>query len=146
VAALVDTNVLVYRYDFRFPDKQRVATALLRQGLEEGKLFLPHQALVEFLAVVTRPLAGGDPLLSRQEAIREVEELLVMFDVLYPDEAVVRAALRGMAAYGLSWFGAHLWAFAECFGLDLLLSEDFEHGRLYGGVRVVNPFGGSAGG
>lgn len=140
MAALVDTNVLVYRYDFRFPDKQRVATGLLRQGLEEGTLFLPHQALVEFLAAVTRPLPGAEPLLSREAAIREVEELLVLYDVLYPDEAVVRTALRGTAAYGLSWFDAHLWAYAECFGLDRLLSEDFEHGRLYGAVRVVNPF------
>ena len=25
VATLIDTNVLVYRYDHRFPDKQRIA-------------------------------------------------------------------------------------------------------------------------
>lgn len=27
-----------------------------------------------------------------------------------------------------------------CYGLAELLSEDFEHGRLYGTVRAVNPF------
>jgi len=30
--------------------------------------------------------------------------------------------------------------YAEYFGLSELLSEDFEHGRLYGTVRAVNPF------
>jgi hypothetical protein len=30
VAALVDTNVLVYRFDARFPDKQAAAERLLR--------------------------------------------------------------------------------------------------------------------
>ena len=48
--------------------------------------------------------------------------------------------LRGAAAYQLSWFDAHLWAYAEYYGLSELLSEDFQHDRLYGTVRAVNPF------
>jgi predicted nucleic acid-binding protein len=52
----------------------------------------------------------------------------------------VRLAVRGSAAYGLSWFDAHLWAHAEYYGLAEILSEDFPHRRLYGTVRVVNPF------
>ena len=32
-----------------------------------------------------------------------------------------------------------LWACAEVNGVTELLSEDFEHGRLYGTVRVTNP-------
>jgi predicted nucleic acid-binding protein len=66
--------------------------------------------------------------------------MLAQFDILYPDEALVRTALRGAAAYQLSWFDAHLWAYAERFGLTELLSEDFQHGRLYGTVEIVNPF------
>lgn len=140
MGALVDTNVLVYRYDRRFPRKQRIATDVLRAGLEAGDLFVPHQAILEFVAVVTRPLVGGAPLLERGAAYLEAEELLTQFEVLYPDEAVVRAAVRGAATYGLSWFDAHLWAYAERFGLDEILSEDFEHDRLYGTVRAVDPF------
>jgi predicted nucleic acid-binding protein len=60
--------------------------------------------------------------------------------VLYPDERVLRVALRGAAAYQLSWFDAHLWAYAEVYGISELLSEDFQHGRRYGTVRAVNPF------
>jgi predicted nucleic acid-binding protein len=45
-----------------------------------------------------------------------------------------------MAAYRLSWFDAHLWAYAERYGVSEILSEDFEHGRRYGTVRVRNPF------
>ena len=41
---------------------------------------------------------------------------------------------------GLSWFDAHLWAYAEYFGLDALLSEDFQAGRIYGSVRIIDPF------
>ena len=140
MAALVDTNVLVYRFDARFPDKRRLATELLRDGIEAGTLRLPHQAVIEFMAVVTRPIAGGAPLLELSEAIREAEDLLVQFDVLYPNEEVVRLALRGAAAYRLSWFDAHLWAYAEHYGLTELISEDFQADRTYGRVRIVNPF------
>jgi predicted nucleic acid-binding protein len=101
---------------------------------------VPHQAIVEFVAAVTRPTPSGTPLLPAADARREAEEMLTQFEVLYPNEALVRTALRGAAAYQLGWFDAHLWAYAEHYGLRELLSEDFQHDRLYGTVRVVNPF------
>ena len=140
MAAIVDTNVLVYRFDPRFPDKQAIATALLHRGIADGTLRLPHQAIVEFVAVVTRPLGHNPPLLSAHDARVEAEELMSQFTVVYPDETIVRTALRGAAAYQLSWFDAHIWAYAECLGLSELVSEDFQHDRLYGRVRAVNPF------
>ena len=88
---------------------------------------------------MTRP-GDGRPLLSPDDARREAEEMLSQFTVLYPVEALVRTALRGAAAYQLSWFDAHMWAYAEFYGLPELWSEDFQHDRLYGSVRAVNPF------
>ena len=108
--------------------------------MERGTCIVPHQAILEFVAAVTRPLRNREPLLSPAEAWREAEELLVTGPVLYPTEAVVRTALRGAALYQVSWFDAHLWAFAETHGIAELLSEDFQHGRRYGTVRAVNPF------
>ena len=140
MAALVDTNILVYRFDPRFPRKQAIATKLLRIGIVDDSLRVPHQAIVEFVAAVTRSLPGREGLLSPSETFREAEELLGQFEVLYPNEAILRTALRGTAAYQLSWFDAHLWAYAEHYGLRELISEDFEHDRLYGTVRAVNPF------
>jgi len=140
VAFLVDTNVLVYRFDGRVPEKKRIATELLRKGLRDDTARLPHQALVEFVSVVTRAGRGWPAVMSHSEARREAEELLTQFVVLWPAEGLVRTALRGAAAYGLSWFDAHLWAYAEHYGLSEIVSEDFQHGRLYGSVRAVNPF------
>jgi predicted nucleic acid-binding protein len=79
-------------------------------------------------------------LLSVEDARCEAEEMLSQFVVLYPNESLVRLALRGAAAYGLAWFDAHLWAYADHYGLAELWSEDFQHGRRYGTVRIVNPF------
>ncbi|MDP3773125.1 MAG: PIN domain-containing protein [Gemmatimonadales bacterium] len=140
MAALVDTNILVYRHDPRFPEKQRVATELLRRGIAEDSIRVPHQAIVEFVAAVTRVKLRGRALLTPDEARREAEEMLLQFEVLYPNDALVRLALRGAAAYQFGWFDAHLWAYAEIFGLSELYSEDFQHGRLYGSVRITDPF------
>jgi predicted nucleic acid-binding protein len=139
VAALVDTNILVYRFDDRFPAKQKIATQVLRHGIQSDSLRLPHQAIVEFIAAVTRPIRGH-VILEPEDAFREAEEFLNQFTVLYPNEAVVRMAIRGCGAYRLSWFDAHLWAYAEHHGLQEILTEDLQHDRLYGTVRVVNPF------
>jgi predicted nucleic acid-binding protein len=139
VAALVDTNVLVYRFDSRFAEKQKIATEILRRGILEDSVRLPHQAIVEFAAVVTRPIRGHI-ILTQADALREAEELLKQFTVLYPNEAILRNAIRGCAAYQLNWFDAHLWSYAEHYGLEEILTEDFQHDRLYGAVRVVNPF------
>lgn len=140
MAALIDTNVLVYRFDGRFPEKQAIATDLLRRGIGDSSIRVPHQAIVELVAATTRRLPTGQPILGDVDARREAEELLSQFDVLYPNEAVVRTALRGAAAYQLSWFDAHLWAYAEVYGLSEILTEDFAHDRIYGSVRIVNPF------
>lgn len=140
MAGLVDTNILVYRFDSRFPTKQTQATALLRRGIAEESLVVPYQALIEFVAAVTRPVAGGQPLLAIEDAHREVEDMLVQFPVIHPTENTLRTALRGAALYRMSWFDANLWAYADEHGLDTLWSEDFEHGRLYGRVKVVDPF------
>jgi predicted nucleic acid-binding protein len=139
VAALVDTNILVYRFDARFPEKRKIATDILRRGIADDSVRVPHQAIVEFVAAVTRPMRGYS-ILKLTEALREGEEFLKQFTVLYPNEAVLRNAIRGCAAYQLSWFDAHLWSYAEHYGLPEIITEDLQHDRLYGSVRVVNPF------
>lgn len=142
MASLIDTNILVYRFDPRDPIKQEIASDVLRSGLAEDSLVLPHQAVVEFVAAVTRPRPDLDdaPLLLEPEALNEAESLMRQFPVVYPNRDVLTTALRGVAAYKLSWFEAHLWAFAEVFGMPQIMSEDFEHGRYYGSVRVNDPF------
>lgn len=142
MASLVDTNILVYLFDPRDRTKQRVASDLLRGNLIQDALVLPHQAIVEFVAAVTRrrPDLDGTPLLTREQALLEAEELMAQFLVIYPNLQVLLTALRGASTYQLSWFDAHLWAYAEVHGIPEILSEDFEHGRHYGGVRTVDPF------
>lgn len=90
MAALVDTNILVYRFDPASARKHARAIELLRRGVADDSLRVPHQAVIEFVSVVTRPRQDKGPLLSKPEAYREAEELLAQFVILYPNEALVR--------------------------------------------------------
>ncbi|MDT8368704.1 MAG: PIN domain-containing protein [Longimicrobiales bacterium] len=140
MAALADTNVVVYRFDDRFPAKQAAADTLLREGVATDGVRLAHQTVLEFVAATTRPQRDGTTILDPAVARLEAEDLLRQFPVIYPDDRVVRTALQGMAAYGLSLWDAHIWATAEVHELGILYSEDFQHERWYGGVLVVDPF------
>lgn len=142
MASLVDTNILVYRIDPRDRFKQSRAGEILRTGVGNDTVVVAHQSIVEFVAAATRPRKdlGGAPLLPIEGARIHAERLTNEFPVLYPSRDILLTALRGTAMYGLSWFDAHLWAYAEVYGIEEILSEDFEHGRHYGGVRTVDPF------
>lgn len=97
--------------------------------------------LVKIVQAVTRPVRrGAAGLLTRAEALREAEEFLAQFEILYPTESLLRTAIRAVATYQMSWLDAHLWAYAEHYGLDEILSEDFSDGQLIGSVRIRNPF------
>ncbi len=137
---LVDTNVLVYRYDDRYPEKQAVAGSVLRAAIATSSLRVPYQALVEFVSATTRVRADGRSILPPDEARREAEEMLAIYPILYPNEAIVRTALRGVASYKLNWFDANIWACAEHYGCGVLLTEDLQHGRMIGAVMIHNPF------
>ena len=142
MARLVDTNVLVYRFDPRDRVKQARATDLLWAGIGSQSLCIAHQSILEFVSVVSkrRPSLGDRPLLSLAEALLEAESLMRQFTVLYPSADVLHTAMRGTTLYGLPCFDAQIWATADVFGLEEILSEDFQHGRHYGRVRVMNPF------
>jgi predicted nucleic acid-binding protein len=140
VASLVDTNILVYRCDPRDFAKREAAIQILRRGEESGSLRLSHQSLVEFVNSVIKPRREHTPLMTHEHATRQAELFMAQFPVLYPNDQVFRTALLGMAAYRLPWYDAHLWAYAEHYGIQEILSEDFQHGRWYGRVRVRNPF------
>ena len=112
-----------------------------KAGLLNDSAVLPHQAVLEFVAAASRPCRDldGEPLLPLADALIEAESLSRQFRVLYPDANVLTTAMYGCATCGISWFDAHLWAYAQCFALTEIIPEDFQQGWHYDNVRVINP-------
>lgn len=94
------------------------------------------QVLAEFYVTATQKL---DPVLDRAAARQYVRTLLA-WEPLAIDAAVVDGAWRAQDQFRLSWWDALILAAAQRAGCRTLLSEDFQDGRSYDDVTVVNPF------
>jgi predicted nucleic acid-binding protein len=97
---------------------------------------LSVQALAEFFHVATRRLS---PPLTAAEAYEQVTLLSQVWRVFDLTPVIALEAARGVRDHSLSYFDAQMWATARLNHVPLLLSEDFQDGRLLEGVRFLNP-------
>jgi predicted nucleic acid-binding protein len=132
----LDTNVLVYLFDADSPDKQARAREVLQASLERGVAVVSTQVLQEFFVTVTRKLARPLPAAEAESALRRLMEL----PVVQVDPDLILAAAVSARRDRISFWDALILAAASAAGCGELLSEDLQHGRSFGGMRVVNPF------
>lgn len=130
----VDTNVLVYLFDNDAPEKQSRARQLLENETEN--LILSTQVLGEFYVTVTRKLAR--PL--EPDLAREAVDDLCALRVRSVRAELVQAAVRRSDASQLSYWDALIVETAVDAGASTLLTEDLQHGQVFDGLRVVDPF------
>ena len=71
---------------------------------------------------------------------REMVEDLSHWRPVYTSLGLVQQAWQWMDVAQLSYWDALILAAAERCGARYLLSEDFQGGRDYAGVKVLNPF------
>lgn len=133
-ARFLDTNILVYAYDLDARAKRAVALHLLEQGWSAlGATAISVQVLQELHVNLEK---RG---VSREESaqiIRDFSPWPVVDDTL----ELLHAALDEQTRWKLSLWDALILAAARASGAAELVSEDFNHGQDYGGVRAVNPF------
>lgn len=131
-----DTNVLVYLFDADSPDKQARAREALRERPERGVVVVSTQVLQEFFVTVTRKLARPLPAAEAEAALHRLMELLVV--QVDPDQ--ILAAAVSSRRDRISFWDALILTAAAVAGCEEVLSEDLQHGRSFGRVRIVNPF------
>ena len=131
-----DTNVLLYLFDNREPDKKAAAQELIQREVEADRASLSTQVLQEFYVNATRKLAFP---LSPEEAgarVRDFSRLpLVQVDV-----PLILAAISRSQRMSFSLWDAMIVEAALKAGADRLLTEDLQHGQVIEGMRVENPF------
>ncbi len=131
----VDTNVLIYAYNFRSPAKQKVAEGVLDELWSERSGFLSVQVLQEFYVNVTRKI--GKPL--TKEAAREIVGLYSPW-CGETSAAEIAAAFRIEIESRIGFWDALILASAAKAGATRILSEDMNAGQVIAGVRIENPF------
>jgi predicted nucleic acid-binding protein len=132
----LDTNVLVYLFDADAPGKQARAREVLAKALERGAVVVSTQVLQEFYVTATRKLARPLPAAEAEGALRRLIEL----PVVQVDPEMILAAAVSRRRDRISFWDALILVAASAAGCGEVFSEDLQHGRSFGRVRVVNPF------
>jgi predicted nucleic acid-binding protein len=132
----VDTNVLLYEWDAREPDKQARAMEWMRRLWENRRGRLSYQVLAEFYVTATRKLKPG---MAPAEAQRNVRTFFPWRPVR-TDHRSLERAWELQEAHDLSWWDALIVAAAERAACRYVLTEDLQHGAELGAVTIVDPF------
>ncbi|MGJ3231707.1 MAG: PIN domain-containing protein [Oceanicaulis sp.] len=129
-AAFFDTNIVFYAANRDGSSKWETSRALL----QARRVVVSTQVLMETYAALLKKLKLA-PAQAREWVAMLAQETVTAVE---PDD--VRAALETADRFQIShWAGLILRA-AEKTGLDLVYTEDLNHGQTYGPVRVCNPF------
>jgi predicted nucleic acid-binding protein len=130
----VDTNVLLYRFSSVGAEKQLAAAQWIAAlwSLSSGRL--SWQVIFEFYVNVVRKT--GTPAATAREAASH----LVLWNPVSPHHATLTRAWHWCDKAQINFWDALIVAAAEQSGSRWLLSEDFQTGRKFDSVTVVNPF------
>lgn len=129
-----DTNILLYVYDRRSPEKRARAAALLAKHGQDRTLAISTQVAQEFYVSATTKLS-----LPAAEAKLLLIDLLEL-NVIAIERTRIMRALDFQSKYQISFWDALILSAAEGSGARLLYSEDFSTGQSYDGIKVINPF------
>jgi predicted nucleic acid-binding protein len=130
----VDTNVVLYSVDAGEPVKQKAAREWMSALWEHGAGSLSWQVLHEFYSNAVRKLG------LKNVTARTTVESLAFWQPADHDFSLIRRSWRWMDEAQLSYWDGLIVAAAEQAGCAWLLSEDFQAGRKFGFVTIVNPF------
>jgi predicted nucleic acid-binding protein len=136
VACFLDTNILIYAYDRSAGNKHNLAVQLMERCWENENGCLSLQVLQEFFVTVTRKIATP---LDHQTA-RQIVADLVHWHLHSPDADDLLQAIDLQQRHQLAFWDAMIVQSARSLDCKLLLSEDLNHGQIYGTMTVINPF------
>jgi predicted nucleic acid-binding protein len=130
----LDSNILIHAIDSAAGSRHASASALIERVLLGRRAILILQTMTEFYSIATRKFR-----IPSRDALLFLEGLRAVLSVHGADERDFDRATTG-EAHGMSFWDALLWATADRIGVRYLLSEDYQDGRMLGGVTFVNPF------
>jgi predicted nucleic acid-binding protein len=139
VTYFLDTNILVYAYDRSAGEKRDLAAQLMESCWVNENGCLSLQVLQEFFVTVTKKL---ETPLGHQTA-RQIVADLANWRLHAPEAGDLLQAIDLQQTYQLAFWDAMVVQSAASLGCKQLLSEDLNHGQVYGNVQVINPFKGS---
>ena len=134
---LVDTNIFIYSIDRQSEQKRQLAIEVLDRLRNAGAGAISTQIVGEFVNGATK---RRGPNIGLEEALSRASDFMATFEVFGITAAITIEAMRGASRFRFAYWDAQLWATAFVNGIPVVLTEDFQSGGSFDGVRFVNPF------
>jgi len=78
--------------------------------------------------------------MPRDEAQAQVQDWMILFPVVNTEPSILKRAIKATDEHGFSFWDAMLLETAAQAGVMQFLSEDLQHGRVWKGMSIRNPF------
>ena len=136
VAYFLDTNILVYAYDRSAGNKHSLASQIVEACWENGNGCLSIQVLQEFFVTVSRKISHPLDHTTARQIVADLAE----WRLHSPKASDLLLAIDLKESHPLAFWDAQVIQSAASLGCKQLISEDLNHGQVYGSVQVINPF------
>jgi predicted nucleic acid-binding protein len=133
----LDTNVFVYEVDTRDPVKSRRAVELIDNAVSSKQGAVSYQVVQEFFNVA---LTRFDKPFSVTEAEDYLSLTFKPILAVHSSTRLFLEALHIQKQHQFSWYDALIVAAAQEVNCSILYTEDMQHGRRIGELRIENPF------
>jgi predicted nucleic acid-binding protein len=129
-----DTNILFYALDKSAGLKHDMAKELVRHAWERS--FVP----IISVQVLQELFVNLEKKLMKAEGAKAIVMDYLAWQVVENTQALFVCAIDIMGDRRLSFWDASIVAAAQTCNADKLMSEDFNHGQVFGRVEIRNPF------
>jgi predicted nucleic acid-binding protein len=133
----LDTNILIYTFDFSSPEKQARAQNLVSNAIEHRQGVIGFQVIQEFFNVATRKFKKP---LNYRDCAAFLESVLAPLCEVFPTIELYREALDIRERWKLSYYDSLMVAAALNARCSTLYSEDLQHGMKIKDLIIENPF------
>ncbi len=133
----MDTNVFIYAFSPHEPVKKARAASLIRIALSDCAGVISSQVVQEFINVaVHKPTASVPPAIL----LDYIDHVLHPLCQVMPSPSLYLKAIHLHRETQYRFYDCLILAAALESGAKILYSEDLQHGRSFGDLKIVNPF------
>lgn len=132
--AFIDTNILVYTVDGRFPEKRQTALDLITNLQINQNLVISTQVLQEFYNVTTYKLKLD--AVQMQNTVANLSKL----PIVLTDVSLIEQGIKVSIHHKLRLWDALMIVAGHRADCKIMYSEDLTHGQIIQGIHILNPF------
>jgi len=134
---LIDTNIIVYIFDRKNIDKQKISVTILKKALEKMEAIVSFQVIQEFCNVALKKF---EVPLSILDCKYFINNFLFPICEIFPGLDLYNKAIEIKEITNYGFYDCLIIASAVYGKCNILYSEDLSAGEEIMGVKIVNPY------